>query len=140
MAWYDEAVFYHIYPLGLTGAPRLNDYGEYDKAGNVDKAVQRHQHAQRMVQKYTRLTVGSADEQNIAKYQKRRDYWQEQEKALSQDTVDNEAEGGIINIEKHIIVDGKNVVGKFAPRDGFDSLIDDIIDYQGYNGKPRIIE
>ena len=28
MAWYDEAVFYHIYPLGLTGAPRKNDYGE----------------------------------------------------------------------------------------------------------------
>ena len=28
MAWYDEAVFYHIYPLGLTGSPRLNDYGE----------------------------------------------------------------------------------------------------------------
>ena len=22
MAWYDEAVFYHIYPLGLTGAPK----------------------------------------------------------------------------------------------------------------------
>ncbi len=28
MAWYDEAVFYHIYPLGLTGAPKKNDYGE----------------------------------------------------------------------------------------------------------------
>ncbi len=28
MAWYDEAVFYHIYPLGMTGAPRENDYGE----------------------------------------------------------------------------------------------------------------
>ena len=28
MAWYDEAVFYHVYPLGLTGAPRQNDYGE----------------------------------------------------------------------------------------------------------------
>ena len=27
MAWYDEAVFYHIYPLGLTGAPEKNDYG-----------------------------------------------------------------------------------------------------------------
>lgn len=27
MAWYDEAVFYHIYPLGLTGAPEQNDYG-----------------------------------------------------------------------------------------------------------------
>ena len=28
MAWYDEAVFYHIYPLGLTGAPKQNNYGE----------------------------------------------------------------------------------------------------------------
>lgn len=26
MAWYDEAVFYHIYPLGLTGAPKQNPY------------------------------------------------------------------------------------------------------------------
>ena len=26
--WYNEAVFYHIYPLGLTGAPKQNDYGE----------------------------------------------------------------------------------------------------------------
>ena len=28
MAWYDEAVFYHIYPLGMTGAPKLNPYSE----------------------------------------------------------------------------------------------------------------
>lgn len=28
MAWYDEAVFYHIYPLGLAGSPKQNDYGE----------------------------------------------------------------------------------------------------------------
>lgn len=28
MAWYDEAVFYHIYPLGLTGAPKENSYEE----------------------------------------------------------------------------------------------------------------
>lgn len=28
MAWYDEAVFYHIYPLGLTGAPEKNPGGE----------------------------------------------------------------------------------------------------------------
>ncbi len=27
MAWYDESVFYHIYPLGLTGAPKRNEYG-----------------------------------------------------------------------------------------------------------------
>ncbi len=28
MAWYDEAIFYHIYPLGLTGAPKQNAYEE----------------------------------------------------------------------------------------------------------------
>ena len=28
MAWYDEAVFYHIYPLGLAGAPAQNPYEE----------------------------------------------------------------------------------------------------------------
>ncbi len=28
MAWYNEAVFYHIYPLGMTGAPKENSYGE----------------------------------------------------------------------------------------------------------------
>ena len=26
MAWYEQAVFYHIYPLGLTGAPEKNAY------------------------------------------------------------------------------------------------------------------
>lgn len=28
MAWYDTANFYHIYPLGMTGAPKENSYGE----------------------------------------------------------------------------------------------------------------
>lgn len=28
MAWYNEAVFYHIYPLGMTGAPKQNSYNE----------------------------------------------------------------------------------------------------------------
>ncbi len=28
MAWYDEAVFYHIYPLGMAGAPKHNTYSE----------------------------------------------------------------------------------------------------------------
>ena len=22
--WYEEAVFYHMYPLGMTGAPKVN--------------------------------------------------------------------------------------------------------------------
>ena len=28
MAWFDEAIFYHIYPLGMLGAPTQNDYSE----------------------------------------------------------------------------------------------------------------
>ena len=28
MSWYDESIFYHIYPLGMCGAPKLNDEGE----------------------------------------------------------------------------------------------------------------
>jgi len=28
MAWYDSASFYHIYPLGMTGAPKENKYEE----------------------------------------------------------------------------------------------------------------
>lgn len=35
MAWYDEAVFYHIYPLGLTGAPKTNDYSEQEHRLNT---------------------------------------------------------------------------------------------------------
>ena len=26
MAWYEEAIFYHIYPLGLCGAEKQNTY------------------------------------------------------------------------------------------------------------------
>lgn len=28
MAWYNEAIIYHIYPLGLLGAPKHNNYGK----------------------------------------------------------------------------------------------------------------
>ena len=28
MAWYNETAFYHIYPLGLSGAPKQNEYKE----------------------------------------------------------------------------------------------------------------
>lgn len=45
MAWYDSAVFYHIYPLGLCGCPHENN-GE---AGHhFDKITEWSEHAQRM--------------------------------------------------------------------------------------------
>ena len=28
MNWYDNAIIYHIYPLGFCGAPKFNDGGE----------------------------------------------------------------------------------------------------------------
>ena len=28
MAWYEDAIFYHIYPLGLSGAPKQNPYSK----------------------------------------------------------------------------------------------------------------
>ena len=37
MAWYDEAIFYHIYPLGMTGAPKTNDYGQ--PCTRIDKLI-----------------------------------------------------------------------------------------------------
>ena len=30
MAWYENSVFYHIYPLGMLGAPKENSYGEVE--------------------------------------------------------------------------------------------------------------
>lgn len=35
MAWYDEASFYHIYPLGITGAPKKNSYGKVEHRINT---------------------------------------------------------------------------------------------------------
>ena len=28
MAWYDSAIFYHMYPLGMVGAEKVNDGGK----------------------------------------------------------------------------------------------------------------
>ena len=35
MAWYDEAIFYHIYPFGLTNSPKENNYGEVEHRLNT---------------------------------------------------------------------------------------------------------
>ena len=52
-------------------------------------------------------------------------------------TVANSSKSDIIRTTE--IINADSVVGVWNPRDGFDSLIDDIIDYQGFNGKPTII-
>ncbi|SFB69699.1 alpha-amylase family glycosyl hydrolase [Butyrivibrio sp. YAB3001] len=41
MAWYDEAIFYHIYPLGLLGAPAQNEYnGVTHRLKNLDPWIE----------------------------------------------------------------------------------------------------
>ncbi len=35
MAWYDEAIFYHIYPLGMTGAEKQNFYNKVEHRLNT---------------------------------------------------------------------------------------------------------
>ncbi len=53
-------------------------------------------------------------------------------------SVDKSDGSGIIKTEGHV-VEGKNIIGEWTRREGFDSAIDDIVDYQGFNGKPRIV-
>lgn len=53
--------------------------------------------------------------------------------------VDKSAESGIMETRGTTIVNAESVVGKWQPRNQFSNNIDDIIDYQGFNGKPTII-
>lgn len=53
--------------------------------------------------------------------------------------VDKSAESGIMETRGTTIVNAESVVGKWRPRNQFSNNIDDIIDYQGFNGKPTII-
>ncbi len=39
MTWYQEAVFYHIYPLGLLGAPKVNDFIINDQMPTLKKWI-----------------------------------------------------------------------------------------------------
>lgn len=40
MAWYEDAVFYHMYPIGMTGAPRENrEEGVVHRFEELDKWI-----------------------------------------------------------------------------------------------------
>ena len=51
MSWYNEAIFYHIYPLGLTGAPKTNDYGA--PVSRLNTLLPWVDHIKEIVQHYT---------------------------------------------------------------------------------------
>ena len=50
MSWYNEAIFYHIYPLGLTGAPKQNDYSRTgtspEHSSSMDRTISKKSDAQ----------------------------------------------------------------------------------------------
>ncbi len=39
MNWYDNAIIYHIYPLGFCGAPKFNDFSNDDVTYRLDKVL-----------------------------------------------------------------------------------------------------
>ena len=59
---------------------KLNEYG----SGELNRA-----HVENMIQKYKRLTVGSIDPDNIAKYQARLNEWERRKTQLSIANLEN---------------------------------------------------
>ena len=93
---------------------------------------QKKQYAENQAEKLSRLSKYSLDSDNKRMYAARAEQWQKKAESVEK-SVEKTGENDII------IVDGKNVQGEWKPRDGYEHLIDDIIDYQNYNGKPTII-
>lgn len=94
-----EGLFHPRCRHGLgTYYPELEDIVHYDTEENrvneygTDKLNQAH--IENMIQKYKRLTVGSIDPENIAKYQAKLDEWESKKAQLD---IANSENGGIIN-------------------------------------------
>ena len=39
MNWYDNAIIYHIYPLGFCGAPKFNNFNSEEITYRLDKVI-----------------------------------------------------------------------------------------------------
>ncbi len=81
----------------------------------------------RKIKEYTRLEEGSLDEGNVKTYKDKRKEWENKKIELEAKTQDT-------------VVNGKNIVGEFKRRsDRFDYEIEDVINYQGFDGKPKVV-
>ena len=97
-----EGLFHPRCRHGLgTYYPELEDIVHYDTEENrvneygTDKLNQAH--VENMIQKYKRLTAGSIDPENIAKYQAKLDEWENKKAQLD---VVNSENSGIINYKE----------------------------------------
>lgn len=59
--------------------------------------------------------------------------------AKTQKPLDNGGGSGIMKSRETTVVNAKSVVGQWERRSNFDNDIDDIIEYQGFNGNPKIV-
>ncbi len=129
------------YYEGITTLKKVSK-SELTEMKDNEVLEQQKANAENQAKKCDRIAKYSLDEDNKRIYQNRAEKWQEKADEISvkvDKSVENFAESGIINTRETTVVNGNGVVGEWKPRDGFDNLIDDVIDYQGYNGKPTIV-
>lgn len=101
---------------------------------------QQKSYYENQAKKCGRISKYSLDSDNKRAYAKRAEVWQDKAEKTAEkldETVAKSAESGIIRTTK--VVNAAPVTDTWKPRPDFDSLIDDIIEFQGFNGKPTII-
>ena len=121
-----EGLFHPRCRHGLgTYYPELEDIVHYDTEENrvneygTDKLNQAH--VENMIQKYKRLTVGSVDPENIAKYQAKLDEWENKKAQLG---VANSENSGIISASRYF--NSSDILYEYSkkvkPIDGYEDI------------------
>lgn len=113
---------------------------EIDDMKRQEALEQQKSYCENQAEKCGRISEYSLDSDNKRAYAKRSEVWQDKAEKTAEkldDTVAKSDESGIIRTTK--VVNAAPVTDTWKPRPDFDSLIDDIIEFQGFNGKPTII-
>lgn len=113
---------------------------EIDNMKRQETLEQQKSYYENQAKKFGRISEYSLDSNNKRAYARRAEVWQDKAEKTAEkldETVAKSAESGIIRTTK--VVNAAPVTDTWKPRPDFDSLIDDIIEFQGFNGKPTII-
>lgn len=92
---------------------------------------QEHRKNKLHIQQQKRLEIGLLDSTNIEQAKVRKEEWIEKDEKLGYDLESK---------DDTLIVEGKNIVGKFKPQGIYQYDIEDIINQQGFDGMPRIVD
>lgn len=126
------------YYEGITTLQKVSaeEMAEMDRR---EKLEEQQSYCKNQAKKNQRIAEHSLDKDNQRTFQKRADAYSKKADEIGGKIAESLEKSDGSGIIKSKIVNGKNVIGVWKPREGFDSLIDDIVDYQGFNGKPTII-